>query len=136
MAHIAAYQKRLSGPLLDRIDLRLTVSKINHEHFLDTESLSHVQHYKVLELVRKARLAQAHRYNRSDYYNAYASIENAKKLFRITPEAKKLLNTAASKLGLSSRAYLRVLRVARTIADLESSPELAGRHVAEGLQFR
>lgn len=136
MAQITAYQKRLSGPLLDRIDLRVTVSKVNHEHFFDAKTLNHTQHDKVLKLVKNARLAQADRYNRSDYYNAYASIENAKQLFNITPEAKKLLNTAASKLVLSSRAYVRVLRVARTIADLESSHTLDSQHVAEALQFR
>jgi len=133
---IASYQKRISGPLLDRIDLRLTVSKISSEHFFDTNSLKEKQHSKVIKLVLRARAAQKNRYKRSDYYNAYASLAQAKQLFLIQPGAKKLLESAAEKLHLSGRASLRVLRVARTIADLDGSKNLEERHVAEALQFR
>lgn len=136
MAQIAAYQKRLSGPLLDRIDLRITVSKVNHKQFLNTKSLKYKQQFKVLDDIQKARTMQASRYSRSDFYNAYASIDAAKQLFKVTPAAKKLLDMAASKLSLSSRAYLRALRVARTIADIEASDALDEPHVAESLQFR
>ena len=136
MVQISAYQKRLSGPLLDRIDLRLTVSKVNYEHFFDTQSLKHKQHLEVLGCIQKARTAQALRYNRSEFYNAYASLDQAKRLFDITPEAKKFLDTAAKKVSLSSRSYLRVVRIARTIADLEASNLLDVRHIAESLQFR
>lgn len=135
-AQISAYQKRVSGPLLDRIDLRLVVSKVDYEHFFDTQSLRKTQHLKVLGLVKLARKAQAKRYNRSDYYNAYASLEEARKLFKITPSAKQLLNSAATKLALTPRGYLRILRVARTIADMAESPNVDAEHVAEALQFR
>lgn len=136
MAQIGAYQKRLSGPLLDRIDLRLIVSKVNYEHFFDAKSLKPKQHSKVLFSIKEARTAQALRYNRSEFYNAYASLDEAKRLFNITAEAKKLLDAAAKKLPLSSRAYLRVVRIARTIADLDGSKLLDVRHIAESLQFR
>jgi magnesium chelatase family protein len=136
MAQISAYQKRLSGPLLDRIDLRLTVSKVNYEHFFDAKSLKSKQQSKVLDDIQKARTAQALRYNRSEFYNAYASLDQAKRLFNLTPEAKKLLDSAAKKLPLSSRSYVRVIRIARTIADLEASNSLDVQHVAESLQFR
>jgi magnesium chelatase family protein len=133
---IEAYRKKLSGPLLDRIDLRLVVPKISHEHFFDTKSLKNIQHSKVLKLVLIAREAQKKRYNRSDFYNAYASVEHVKTLFHVTQEAKTFLNSSSKKLNLTSRGYLRVLRVARTIADLENSEELRTTHVAEALQFR
>ncbi len=133
---IGSYQKRLSGPLLDRIDLRLTVSKVDFEHFFDTETLHKKQHFKVLKLVLSARIIQKRRYKRSGFYNAYASMEQARTLFQGTDEAKNLLTSASTKLALTSRGYLRVLRVARTIADLESSPSLEARHIAEALQFR
>lgn len=136
MAQISAYQKRLSGPLLDRIDLRLTVTKVNYEHFFDTKPLKAKQHSIVVARIKAARSAQALRYKRSEFYNAYASLDEAKKLFEITPEAKKLLDSAAKKLALSSRSYLRVIRIARTIADLEASQSLDVRHIAESLQFR
>jgi magnesium chelatase family protein len=136
MAQISAYQKRLSGPLLDRIDLRLTITKVKYEHFFDTKPLNSKQHIKVLSSIQAARSAQALRYGRSNFYNAYASLDQAKRLFNITPEAKKLLDVAAKKMSLSSRSYLRVVRIARTIADLETSNLLDVRHIAESLQFR
>ena len=79
---------------------------------------------------------QKQRYKRSNFYNAYASIHDTKSLFNITAEAKTLVKKAATQLNLSSRSSLRVLRVARTIADLDNSSELDSRHIAEALQFR
>ena len=135
-SQINAYQKRISGPLLDRIDLRLTISKIPPEHFFDTNTLQEKQHPKALKLVLKARKAQAVRYNSSNTYNTHASISVAKSTFNISPQAQNLLRTAGSKLNLSNRASLRVLRVARTIADIDGSITLNENHVAEALQYR
>lgn len=135
-AHIAAYKKKLSGPLLDRIDLRVALSRPNQEHFFSSKPLQKHQQDKVLVSIKVARKAQALRYNRSDYYNAYASLEDAQKLFNIDPSAKKLLVAASKRLALSARGTLRVLRVARTIADIESSANLNQQHIAEALQFR
>jgi magnesium chelatase family protein len=133
---INAYNKKLSGPLLDRIDLRLIISKVSTEHFFTVNTLKEKQHSKVLEQIKSARCVQKKRYKRSDYYNAYASLEQAKSLFIILPSAETLLKTAAAKLNLSSRAVLRILRVARTVADLEGSEKLEETHIAEALQFR
>lgn len=135
-AHIASYQKKLSGPLLDRIDLRVTLSRPKQEHFFSTKLLQKTQQSKVLTNIKLARQAQAVRYNRSDYYNAYASLEQAKNSFLITPEAKKFLVLASKRLALSARSNLRLLRVARTIADIEGSVNLSQKHIAEALQFR
>ncbi len=133
---IQSYRKKLSGPLLDRIDLRLSVVKLNHEHFFDTDTLTEKQHPKVLARVAHARSTQVTRYNRSNFYNAYASLEDARKLFNTTALAREFLVTASKKLALTSRGYLRTLRVARTIADLEKSSTLEEVHIAEALQFR
>lgn len=133
---IAAYEHRISGPLLDRIDIRMNIDKIKHEHLFDAKLLKNTQQLKVLKLVLTAREAQKKRYNCSDVYNAYASIEQAKQLFCIDPAAKKFLSTVATTLQLTSRGALRVLRVARTIADLEASEKLLERHIAEAVQFR
>lgn len=135
-AALGSYQKRISGPLLDRIDLRLTVSKVNTEQLFDTKPLQENQQTRVFKLIKIAREIQHKRYNRSDFYNSYVSIKDAKKLFNIDPAANTLIKTAGEKLGLSSRASLRVLRVARTIADLDQSETLNQNHVAEALQYR
>lgn len=136
MAQITAYKKRISGPLLDRIDLRLTISKVPGEHFFSDKSLREKQHSKVLMLISSARNAQKTRYKRSNTYNAYASLPTARELFLLTNEGQALLNKAAKQLNLSSRGYLRVLRIARTIADLEACKTIEPRHVAEALQYR
>ncbi len=133
---IARYQKRVSGPLLDRIDLRLTLSRVNTEHFFTSHSLENKQHLTAVELITEARTYQHKRYKRSDIYNAYASFQDAKQLFQIAPAAQQIVKTAANKLSLSNRAVLRVLRIARTIADLEKSKTVEVSHVAEALQFR
>jgi magnesium chelatase family protein len=135
-AQISAYKHRISGPLLDRIDIRLTISKISNEHFFGANTLQEKQHLKVLKLINAARLVQEKRYKRSGHYNAYALISDVHTLFNMTPAAKQLIKSAAEKLNLSSRSALRVTRVARTIADLEASEALDDIHVAEALQFR
>lgn len=135
-AHILAYQKRISGPLLDRIDLRVTIPRVKHEHFFTSKVMKNNQQLKVLEVIATARKAQALRYNRSYVYNAHASVQEARELFAITPSAQSFLDQASTTLALTSRSYLRVLRVGRTIADLEGSPHLEQKHLAEALQFR
>ena len=133
---ISSYKQRLSGPLLDRIDLRITVSQQNFEQVFDSSSLHSSQRYKVLSAVNIARKAQAVRYNRSGFYNANASLQQAKKLFRLSPGARNLITTASNKMELSARGSLRILRIARTIADLESSEDVTDMHIAEALQLR
>lgn len=136
LAQISSYKKRISGPLLDRIDLRVTVSKTNNEQFFDTISSSKKQHSKVLSAVLNAREQQMNRYSRSDFYNSYASLDDIRRLFNVQPPAQALLNNANKRLALSSRSYVRILRVARTIADLDASSVVHESHIAEALQFR
>ncbi len=84
---IGSYKKKVSGPLLDRIDLRLTVPLISHEYFFNSKTLKNNQQDKVLSLVLTARKAQAERFKRRDFYNAYASLQQAKRLFHTTEDA-------------------------------------------------
>lgn len=135
-SQILAYQKRLSGPLLDRIDLFVNVSKPNNETLLSTNSLHKNQHSKVFKLIDNALLQQKHRYKSSMIYNANISSPEARRSFRITPQARDLLNMAATRLDLTTRSYFKVLKVSQTIADLAKSPTIEPAHVSEALQFR
>ena len=135
-AQIAHYQKKLSGPLLDRIDLIVTISKTGSEYIFDTKSLQENQQLSVLELIDNARCVQKGRYKRSSIYNSYASLSTIKALFQVSSKAEDIITTASKRLNLTNRGCLKVLRVARTIADLEKSVAIEPKHVGEALQFR
>ncbi len=135
-AQIAAYQKKVSKPILDRIDLHLTVNSVDTEHILHTKTLKEFQQSNLLNTVNAARIQQKSRYKRSDYYNSYATLGEVTSLFFIEESAKKLAHTAAHKLSLSSRGLLKVFRIARTIADLERASTVTTQHISEALQYR
>jgi magnesium chelatase family protein len=136
---IMAYQKRLSGPLLDRIDLVLHVSKVNHTQLLTVKTLKEKQHSKVFEYIMSAKEVQKMRYNSSHIYNAYLSSMAIKSQLVLSPEARKLLLTASTQLQLTARSYFKVIKVAQTIADLENDSlnrTIQAPHIAEALQYR
>ncbi len=133
---IHQYRAHLSGPLADRFDLQCTVQRIDTASLHSTKSLHKNQHSKVLEHINIALFRQHKRYNSSDTYNAYATPKTIESTFAIEPAAHSLLYKATEKFQLSTRAHYRILRIARTIADLENSPNLTSDHVAEALQFR
>jgi len=133
---IANYQKKISGPLLDRIDLIVPISKTNDVHIFDSNSLQENQQLTVLDLINNARCVQKERYKRSSIYNSYASLSTIKSLFQLSSKAEDIITTASKRLNLTNRGSLKVLRVARTIADLENSPTIEPKHVAEALQYR
>lgn len=134
---ILAYQKRLSGPLLDRIDLRITVSRVpNKELFASTKEMINTQHSSALRAIEKATLTQYHRYKSSSKYNTNLTSRAITKTMPLSPEVSNLLLAATEKLKLSARSYFKIIKVARTIADLEGSPDIAPHHVGEALQYR
>ena len=133
---ILNYQKRLSGPLLDRIDLTINVSRVAHEDLLSRKSSSDSQQKQFETMIKAARTLQTNRYGNGNKYNADIDGSSVDKITALTTEAKQFLLTAAKKLDLSARGYFKVIKVARTIADLESSLEITIPHVAESLQYR
>jgi len=136
VTQIQAYQKRLSGPLLDRIDLVLNVTKVDHNRLLDTETLNKKQQSKVFEYIISAQAIQQGRYNSSKIYNASLTSSDVKTHARLTRDAKELLLTASKRLDLTARSYFKVIKVAQTIADLAASPIIEPTHIAEALQYR
>lgn len=139
---ISAYQKKLSGPLLDRIDLVVHVSKLNHDELLTIRTLNKNQHSKVYKELSDAQTIQSARYKGSNIYNALLSSSDIKKHLKISDDARKLLYTASEKLNLTARSYFKIIKVAQTICDLEITSKLdpyraiEPHHIAEALQYR
>ncbi len=133
---ILAYQKRLSGPLLDRIDLVIAVSRVPNDVLLTPQSSQNIQHETALILINNARNVQTTRYNSSVIYNGSLTSSQVHRLFDISDGAKQLLTTAGERLGLSARSYFKVIKVAQTIADLETEPTIEPKHISEALQYR
>jgi magnesium chelatase family protein len=134
-ARAAAYRNRLSGPILDRIDLRSQVHEVAYERLLGPAGTSDNSAALRAAIVR-ARKAQARRFGSPSRLNADMTNEDLRRLARIKPGSLATLNRASASTGLSARAYMSVAKVARTIADLEGSTTVLGEHLAEALQFR
>lgn len=132
---IAKYMSKISGPLLDRIDIQIEVSPVKYEKLGNSEIPETSEEIK--ERVDKARKIQLERYQEEKIYaNSGLTPKLTQKYCKLNEEAKKLLEIAFNKLGLSARAYGRILKVARTIADLENVPNIQKKHIAEAIQYR
>jgi magnesium chelatase family protein len=133
MYRILQYRQKLSGPLMDRIDLYVEVEEVKHEQLLTTKYSDTSN-----QLPKKISTAiglQSKRYGTSAR-NAAMTNADIRSLANIDPGALSLLNNAAQRLRLSARSYMRVIKVSRTIADLESSAAIKPEHVSEALQYR
>ncbi|MDH5798943.1 MAG: YifB family Mg chelatase-like AAA ATPase, partial [Paracoccaceae bacterium] len=130
------YMGRISGPLMDRFDLRIDVPPV---HYVDLDRPSDGEESAtVAARVALARTRQAERFadHPGLHLNADAEGELLERVARPDAEGQALLSRAAGRLGLTARGYHRVLRVARTIADLDGSDDLRGPHLAEAISFR
>ena len=133
---ILNYQKRLSGPLLDRIDLTISVSRVAHEDLLGNKSLSDKQHKAYQSMIENAIAYQQNRYSSSNIYNGSITSQDIDKHISLKPEVKAFLVSSAKKLDLSARSYFKIIKVARTIADIDGDQDIETKHVAEALSYR
>ncbi len=131
---ISKYQRRLSGPLLDRVDINLEVPAVEVEKL--SGDYNSEDSKTIRERVIKAREIQLKRYNGRILTNSEMGNEDIKQFCVISEEGMNLLKMAISSLNLSARAYHRVLKLSRTIADLAGEENILTEHVAEALQYR
>ena len=137
-AVVTKYQKRISGPLLDRIDIHIEVPRVDYEK-LSGDRLSETSE-SIRKRVQMARDIQTQRYSNIEssniVCNADMRIGEVRQFCSLQPEGQSLMRAAMSQLNLSARAYHRILKLSRTIADLAGSEEIQSSHLAEALQYR
>jgi len=133
---VQRYLSKISGPLLDRIDLHVEVVPVSFDEMVSQQKSESSE--GIRERVVKAREVQAQRFkgNAEMYCNAMMGSSMVKKVCVINDAGRALLKTAMERLGLSARAYDRILKVSRTIADLAGSDEIKIEHLAEAIQYR
>lgn len=133
---VQKYLSKISGPLLDRIDLHVEVTPVNFNEL--TSAFETEKSAAIRERVINARHVQDARFSASNnlHYNAQMSPNMVRNICKINEAGQSLIKTAMEKLGLSARAYDRILKVSRTIADLEESNEIKLEHLAEAIHYR
>ncbi len=133
---VQRYLSKISGPLLDRIDLHVEVVPVSFDEMTSNRKAETSE--VIRERVVKARQIQTQRFKHqaSIYCNAMMPSNLVKEICEINEAGKALLKTAMERLGLSARAYDRILKVSRTVADLSGDTEIKTEHLAEAIQYR
>ncbi len=135
-SQIHKYLGKLSGPLMDRIDLHIEVDNVTYDELTD-KSMNEEKSCDIKERVDDARKLQLNRFKGEKCFsNASMNVKLCNKFCELDNESEQLLKEAFTKLKLSARAHNRILRVARTIADLDNSPNIKFEHIAEAIQYR
>ncbi len=136
-SQINRYRSRLSGPLLDRIDIQIKVQRLDDEELLNNDNKNAETSAEIKKRVIKARKIQQERYkNDGILTNSELTPKLIKKYCKIDDESKKFLKNAINQFNLSARSFDRILKISRTIADLEESENIKITHIAQSLQLR
>jgi magnesium chelatase family protein len=132
---IKRYTKKISGPLLDRIDIHIQVPRVEYKELTETKPAE--ASTVIRSRVEAARCVQLNRFKKNKIFcNAQMSHAMLKRHCVLTPEAEVLLELVFKKMSLSARSYDRIIKVARTIADLDQSEQITDHHAAEAIQLR
>ena len=134
-SQIHRYRQRVSGPLLDRIDIHVEVPAVPYKD-LSNEYCGEPS-TAIRARIQKARQMQISRFSKDNIYcNSKMRSKHIRKYCVLNPDSQNILESAMHKLGLSARAYTRILKVGRTIADLSESENIQPEHIAEAIQYR
>ncbi len=136
---ISKYQKRISGPILDRIDLHISVMPVDTTEFSDNQKNSEFLEpsEKIKQRVVLARQNQEERFSTETIFsNSQMKNSHIKKYCELSKDVEAILRQASLKYNLSARSYMKMIKVARTIADLDNSDEITVAHMAEALQYK
>jgi magnesium chelatase family protein len=135
-AEMQRYLSKISGPLLDRIDIHIEVTPVPFEKL--SEERKGESSVEIRKRVTNARQLQTDRFEEYEnvHYNAQMSVKQIRSYCQLEDASKQLLKTAMERLNLSARAYDRILKVSRTIADLEGAENIQGAHISEAIQYR
>ncbi|RXG15316.1 magnesium chelatase family protein [Leeuwenhoekiella aestuarii] len=135
-AEMQRYLSKVSGPLLDRIDIHIEVTPVPFDKLSDEHKAE--SSIAIRKRVTEARKLQTERFRESEniHYNAQMSVKQIRKHCALDSGSKELLKNAMEKLNLSARAYDRILKVSRTIADLEATSDIESHHITEAIQYR
>ena len=132
---IINYRKKISGPLLDRIDIQLEVSALGSKQLISDQAAEDSE--SIRSRIEKCRRIQIERFKDTGIFcNAHMNSKQIKQFCTLDDECKKFIQQALEQMHLSARGYDRVIKVARTIADLEESERISLSHISEALQYR
>ena len=135
-AEMQRYLSKISGPLLDRIDIHIEVTPVPFDKLSDErKGESSVDIRKRVTLAREIQTTRFKDFE-NIHYNAQMNVKQIREFCKLSEESKNLLKIAMEKLNLSARAYDRILKVSRTIADLASSENIQSEHITEAIQYR
>ncbi len=133
---IDLYNKKLSGPLFDRIDMNINVQKVENSDLLKKMPNTSEEHNVVKNKIKEAAERQHQRYGKNNFYNSSLSSQQVSSLLNIPKQAEQFLYNASEKLNLSARSYFKVIKVAQTIADLANEDQITEAHISEALSYR
>jgi predicted ATPase with chaperone activity len=132
---IKRYLSKLSGPLLDRIDINVNIQPLEYQNFKENEKIETSKQIK--ERVEKAIKMQRERYANMDIlYNSELTPKLIERYCKLDNVGNKIMEKAFINYGLTARTYTRILKVARTIADLEGNMKITAKNIAEAIQYR
>ncbi len=132
---IQRYISKISGPLLDRIDIHIDVPAVNYKELRSSASPESSE--AISARVTRARQIQLQRFHADRIYcNAQMSPRQIRSFCELSNDCERLLERAITQQGLSARAHDRILKVSRTVADLELAPAILPKHIAEAIQYR